>query len=68
MNPTKHTVWQLVTLNRLSKAAGVVKRNTTPDLSRTPSSLQWLEWSASMVQAFSFGLDPMLVIKGVEND
>jgi hypothetical protein len=63
MHPAKHTVWQLVTLNRLSKAAGVVKRNTTPDLSRTPSSLQWLEWSAAMVQSMAFGLDPMLVIE-----
>ncbi len=63
MHPAKHTAWQLIALHRLSRAAGVVKRNTTPDLSRTPSSLQWMEWSAAMVQAMSFGLDPMLVIE-----
>ena len=68
MHPAKRTAWQIISTHRLSRAAVAVKRNTTPDLSRTPSSLQWMEWSAAMVQAMAFGLDPMLVIKGVEND
>lgn len=66
MNPTKHTTWQLITLNRLSKAAGVVKRNTSPLDGRKPSSLEWSEWSDAMVQAMAFGLDPVLVIEVIE--
>ncbi len=63
MNHHRHTAWQLISLYRLAQAATIVKRNTSSDLSRTPSSVQWLEWSAAMVQAMSFGIDPMLVIE-----
>jgi hypothetical protein len=59
--PHRHTAWQLL-VYRLAQAT-TVKRNTSSDLSRTPSSVQWLEWSAAMVQAMSFGIDPMLVIE-----
>lgn len=63
MNTYRRRAWQLISTHRLGKAAGVVKRHTSADLSRTPSSVQWLEWSAAMCQAMSFGVDPVTVIE-----
>jgi len=63
MNNERLAAWQTISAHRLLKAAIVVKRNTTQFDGRRPSSIEWGEWSAAMVQAMSFGIDTMLVIE-----